>query len=71
LYTTGKHRPRQNERKVNVDDFDMAVILQNVHDFYVTNGVPSCPKLLPTIKKKDFPRGFDSLRKILHRLGFR
>jgi ribosomal protein S2 len=33
LYTPGKHRPRPNETNVNVDDFNMAVIRRNVHDF--------------------------------------
>jgi hypothetical protein len=72
LSTPGKHRPRPNERSINVDDFDLAVIRRTVHDFYVTNGTPSCPKLLPIIREKiNFPSGVNSLRQILHRLGFR
>jgi hypothetical protein len=59
----GKHRTRPDERKVNVDDFGMAVIRRTVHNFYVTNDVLSCPKLLPVIKEKIyFLWGVDSLR---------
>lgn len=73
LSTPGKHRHRPSTRNVEIDNFDLHVIRNTIHDFYIVQKqVPTCPKLLAAVKEKiDFPWGVDSLRKILKTMGFR
>jgi hypothetical protein len=51
LSTPGKHRPRPNERSINVDDFDLAVIRRTVHDFHVR--CAELPKIAAHNKRKN------------------
>lgn len=74
LSTPGKRRRPNQKRNVllSVDDFDLCVIRQTVNEFYANNKIPSLTTLLPVIKEKiDFPWKKETLRKLLHKIGFR
>lgn len=60
-------------RKATIDDFDRDVIRRCIEDFYVNQKiVPSIKKLLPVLKEKiNFTWSKETLRKILHEMGFR
>ena len=57
---------------MKIDSFDIDVIRRAVRDFYITEKeVPTVSKLLPVIKEKiNFAWGRETLRKILHEIGF-
>lgn len=73
LSTPGKHRKRQEERNIHLDDFDKRVIRDTISEFYLVRKlVPTCPKLLPALKEKiNFPWGVHSLRRILKNMGYK
>lgn len=58
---------------VTLDKFDIDVIRRTVQEFYIREKkVPTVPKLLAILKEKiNFPREKETLRKILHEIGFR
>lgn len=59
-------------RKAFIDNFDRDVIRQTIEDFYlVQKVVPSVSKLLPVLKNKiDFHWSKETLRRVLHEMGF-
>ena len=74
LQSPGKQRGPQRNRNalLNVDDFDLCVIRQTISEFYVNKRMPSVSALLPVIKTKiNFPWKEETLRRIMHKIGFR
>lgn len=73
LSTPGKKRPRAEEHKFHCDDFDKRVIRDLIQEFYQQRQiVPTAPKLLTAIRQKiHFPWGEDTLRNLLHTMGFK
>lgn len=72
LNTPGKKRPYSEDKKFHLDNFDRRVVRDVVNDFYlVRKQVPTVPKLLVAIKEKnDFPWKEETLRRLLHQMGF-
>lgn len=73
LKTPGKKRKRADHRNCNIDSFDKRVIRDVISNFYIVQKrVPSCIKLLAAIRERiDFPWGRQTLRRLLHKMGFR
>ncbi|PNF33229.1 hypothetical protein B7P43_G11383 [Cryptotermes secundus] len=73
LQSPGKKRRHISRSVVCVDDFDICIIRNEIHNFYIQEKrVPTIPKLLPIIKSKiSFPWGGTSLRRIIKSMGFR
>lgn len=73
LLTPGKKRKRASHRNAEIDSFDKCVIRRIVSDYYVQfKKSPSLRTLLITVKEKlDFPWEKETLRRILHEIGFR
>lgn len=57
---------------LELDGFDCDVISRLVHDFYISEKrIPSISKLLPILQEKlNFKWKRESLRKVLHSIGF-
>ncbi|PSN56451.1 hypothetical protein C0J52_08364 [Blattella germanica] len=73
LSTPGKKRPRAEKYKFHCYDFNRTVIRNLFIEFYqVKKIVPTAPKLLKEIRNRiDFPWEVDTLRKLLHSMGFK
>lgn len=73
LVTPGKKRPYSEEKKFHMDEFDRRVVRDVINDFYlVRKQVPTVPKLLVAIRDKiDFPWKEETLRRLLHQMGFK
>lgn len=73
LKSPGKHRKYDEKRKMNVDDFDRAVIKRIIENFYlVQKTVPTIKKLLPVLRSDiGFQWSATSLRRLLLAMGFR
>ncbi|PSN30833.1 hypothetical protein C0J52_27814, partial [Blattella germanica] len=73
LSTPGKKIPRSEEYKFHCDYFNRTVIRNLFIEFYqVKKIVPTAPKLLKEIRNRiDFPWEVDTLRKLLHSMGFK
>lgn len=56
-----------------MDDFDLGVIRRKIHEFYtMRKEIPTIPKLLDVLQEDiDFKGSRETLRKILHKIGFR
>lgn len=72
LITPGKKRPYSEDKKFHMDDFDRRVVRDTIREFYlVRKQVPTVSKLLVAIKEKiDFHWGRETLRHLLHEMGF-
>ncbi|XP_073951822.1 uncharacterized protein [Choristoneura fumiferana] len=69
--TPGKKR-KCRATKRNIDDFDKVAIRNLINEFYlVRNEVPTIAKLLSELRQSiQFDGGHETLRKILHDMGF-
>ncbi|XP_072930356.1 uncharacterized protein [Epargyreus clarus] len=72
LSTPGKNRERKTG-KLDIDDFDIGVIRRKIHEFYsFRKEIPTIPKLLNILREEiDFSAKRETLRKLLHKIGFR
>jgi transposase len=76
--TTKFESPRKRQKKraienVALDYFDCDVIRRTIHEFYAVHKiVPTIRKLIPVLREKiNFTHQRETLRKILHEIGFR
>ncbi|XP_045485798.1 uncharacterized protein LOC123689511 [Pieris rapae] len=70
LVTPGKSRKRKLTVS-DLDDFDLCVIRRKIQSYYLNNSVPTLRKLHCDLKADiNFKGSIESLRKILHKLGF-
>lgn len=70
LVTPGKHRKRKLTVS-DLDDFDLCVIRRKIQSYYLNNSVPTLRKLHCDLKADiNFKGSIESLRKIVHKLGF-
>ncbi|CAK1595891.1 unnamed protein product [Parnassius mnemosyne] len=72
ISTPGKKWQRKTGKQ-EVDNFDIGVIRRKIHEFYsVKKEIPTIPKLLSILKEDiDFKGERETLRKLLHKIGFR
>jgi hypothetical protein len=69
LHSAGKKKTRNPDRNVIIDDFDMCVVKRT---FMLEKILPNCITILSMITQKiNLLWGQKSLRKILHKIGFR
>lgn len=71
--STPKKKKHNRARPVtNPDDFDMAAIRNHIYGYYFRGELPTCTKLLASLKSADlFKGGFTSLRQVIKKCGFR
>ena len=56
-----------------INNFHFCMVTSGVEDFYVEKKtVPTCKKFLPVMREKvNVPWGEQSLRRLVHKIGFR
>lgn len=73
VFSTPKKNKPKSKKKINMDDFDLCSIRHKIQEFYtVRKEVPSLKRLLTALKEDiNFMGGRESLRLILHKLGYK
>ena len=70
--TPGKIHHQKKGKFGKLDDFDLGVIRQIIHCFYLRNESPTIAKILAELKRKmDFPYKKSYLHSLLMKLGFK